>query len=149
MLQYSICFMDLWVLLDTGRLTLNARCIKRGMSMTSCCCLLLTTAEPGHLHQNTDYFHFSSIFDSNEDKNLYRENTLSNEYACCRSTIIHIVDSQPCDRWQLYHIEPSCCWVNYGEAHEIVLSLPLRLYCLMSLTPNILQGVFMTSLVSV
>ncbi len=63
--------------------------------MTSCCCLQLTTAEPGHLHQDTDYFYFSSGFDSDEDKNLYRENILSDEYACCLSTINHIVDSQP------------------------------------------------------
>jgi hypothetical protein len=28
----------------------------------------------------------------------------------------------------LYYIEPSCCWINYGEAHELVLSLPLRVY---------------------
>ncbi len=62
--------------------------------MTSCY-LQLTTAEPGCVHQDTDYFCFSSVFDSNEDKNLYRENILSNEYVCCLSTINHIVDSQP------------------------------------------------------
>ena len=39
-------------------------------------------------------FYFSSIFDSNEDKNLYRENILSNEYVCCLFTINHILDSQ-------------------------------------------------------
>ncbi len=48
----------LWVL-DAGRLMLNAKCITRGMvksKLMSCCCFLLTTAEPGHLHQETDYF---------------------------------------------------------------------------------------------
>ncbi len=37
---------------------------------------------------------FTSVYDSNEDKNLYRENILSNEYVCCLSTINHILDSQ-------------------------------------------------------
>jgi hypothetical protein len=49
MFQYSF---TLWVL-GAGRLTLNAKFITRGMvksKLTSCCCLLLTTAEPGHLH---------------------------------------------------------------------------------------------------
>ncbi len=40
-------------------------------------------------------FIFASVFDSNEDKNLYRENILLNEYVCCLSTINHILDSQP------------------------------------------------------
>jgi hypothetical protein len=40
-------------------------------------------------------FYFSSVFDSDEDKNLYRKNILSNEYVCCLSTINHILDSQP------------------------------------------------------
>ena len=39
-------------------------------------------------------FYFSSVYDSNEDKNLCRENILSNEYVCCLSTINHTVDSQ-------------------------------------------------------
>ncbi len=38
-------------------------------------------------------FSFSCVVDSNEDKNLCRENILSNEYACCLSTINHIMDS--------------------------------------------------------
>ncbi len=41
------------------------------------------------------HFYFSSVYDSNEDNNLYRENILSNEYVCCLSTINHILDSQP------------------------------------------------------
>jgi hypothetical protein len=40
-------------------------------------------------------FLLSSVYDLNEDKNLYRENILSNEYVCCLSTINHISDSQP------------------------------------------------------
>ncbi len=40
-------------------------------------------------------FYFSSVFDSDEDKNVYRENILLNEYVCCLSTINHIVVSQP------------------------------------------------------
>jgi hypothetical protein len=40
-------------------------------------------------------FLFSSVYYSNEDENLYRENILSNEYVCCLSTINHILDSQP------------------------------------------------------
>jgi hypothetical protein len=30
--------------------------------------LLLTTAEPGYLHKDTDYFYFSSVFDSDEER---------------------------------------------------------------------------------
>ncbi len=44
-------------------------------------------------------FYFSGVFDSDEDKNLYKENILSSEYARCLSTIIHVVDSQSCDHW--------------------------------------------------
>jgi hypothetical protein len=24
-----------------------------------------------------------------------------------------------CDSWQLYCVEPTYCWINYGEAHDI------------------------------
>ncbi len=54
-------------------------------------------------------------------KNLYMKNILSSEYACCLFTLVHIGDSQFCDRWYLYHIEPSCCWIKYGEAHEVII----------------------------
>ncbi len=99
--------------------TLNLGCPISKSTMTSCCCLLLTIAEPGHLHQDTDYFISLVFLTQMRKKNLYRENILSSEYACCLSTIIHIGDSQFCYNWQLYYIYPSCCWINYGEAHEV------------------------------
>jgi hypothetical protein len=45
--------------------------------LTSCCCLLLTTAEPGHLHKDTDYFYFSSVFESDEGKKTFAGKRLS------------------------------------------------------------------------
>ncbi len=44
----------------------------------------------------------------------------------------------------------SCIIMNQdGGAHELVSSLPLRVYFLMRSTPNVLQGIVMTSLVLV
>ncbi len=66
LVQHSI----LWVL-DAGQITLNAKCITKGMvksKLTSCCSLLLTTAEPGHLHQDTDSVISLVFFDSDEEK---------------------------------------------------------------------------------
>ncbi len=40
------------------------------------------------------FFYFSKVFDSDEEKNLYQENILLSEYACCLATIVHIADSQ-------------------------------------------------------
>jgi hypothetical protein len=62
---------------------------------------LLTFLPDMSSHQKLHIFigQRSSAFDSDGDKNLYRENILSSEYACCLSTIIHIVDSQSCDHW--------------------------------------------------
>jgi hypothetical protein len=51
--EYALVYHSLLWVLDAGSLTLNAKCITRGMvksKLTSYCCLLLTTAEPGHLH---------------------------------------------------------------------------------------------------
>jgi hypothetical protein len=51
--EYAPVYHSIWWVLDAGWLMLNAKCISRGMvksKLTSCCCLLLTTAEPGHLH---------------------------------------------------------------------------------------------------
>ncbi len=42
---------------------------------------VLATAEPEHLHYDTNYS--ISLVDSNKEKNLYRKNILSSEYACC------------------------------------------------------------------
>jgi hypothetical protein len=45
--------------------------------LTSCCCLLLTTAEPGHLHYDTDYFISLVFFDSVEEKKTFAGKILS------------------------------------------------------------------------
>ncbi len=45
--------------------------------LTSCCCLLLTTAEPGHLHLDTDYFISLVFFDSDEEKKTFAGKRLS------------------------------------------------------------------------
>ncbi len=50
---------------------LNAKCITKGIvksKLTSCCCILLTTAELGHLQLDTDYFISLVVFDSDEER---------------------------------------------------------------------------------
>ena len=83
----------MWVL-DAGLLTLNARCITKSMvksKLTSCYCLLLTIAEPGHLHKDTDYFISLVFLTQMRKENLCRKKDFSSEYVCC---LIY-----PCPYW--------------------------------------------------
>jgi hypothetical protein len=94
-------------------------------------------------------FYFSSAFDSDEDKSFARKIffQMSMHVAFLPSSILWTVNL-----WLLVVV---LCWTKllldqlYGKAHELVLSLPLRVYWLMRSTPNVLYGVVMTSLVLV
>ncbi len=140
MLQYSIHFVGF----DAGWLALNARCITKGMvksKLTSCCCLLLTIAEPGHLHQDTDYLISLVFLTQMRKENICRKKIVSSEYVCC---LIY-----PCPYWgqsifvtvSKYIVSNQLIAGSIMARHMIlvlVLSLLLRVYYLMMCTHNAL-----------
>ncbi len=93
MLQYSIFFYGFF-------LTLVGLCLMTNVLKEACevndIMLLFVTNNCWNQVTYTRIltFLFSSVYDSDEDKNVYRKNILSSEYVSCLSTINHILDGQ-------------------------------------------------------
>ncbi len=112
--------------------------------------LLLTTAEPGHLHYDTDYFISLVFFDSDEERKLLQvKDYLKWVWMLPYLPLPLLGTVNFCDSWLLYCVEPTYCWINHGEAHEInaCLSLPLRVYFLMRCTHNAFGESLWTALI--
>ncbi len=110
--------------------------------------LLLTTAEPGHLHYDTGYFISLLFLTQMRKKKTFAGNRLSQvSMYVALFTLALIGDSQFCDSQQLYHVEPSIdgsIMVRHMKL-ILVLSLLIRVYYLMRCTHSALWGVIMNS----
>ncbi len=136
MLQYSIRFIGFFLTLVGLRLMPNV--LKEACEVNDIMLLFVTSNcwtrsfTLGYWH-----FYFSSVYDSNEDKNFYRENIISNEYVCCLSTINHILDSQPVTVVViLYYTKLYVDQLRWGTW---TCFFTLRVYWPMSLTHNVLS----------
>jgi hypothetical protein len=87
---------------------------------TSCCCFVTNNRWLRPFALGYWLFYFSSFFVSDEErKSLQVKDCL--KWVCILPihTLAFIGDSQ--FLWQLvvYYVEPTCCWLNHGEAHEV------------------------------
>ena len=138
----------MWVL-DAGLLTLNARCITKGMvksRLTSCLLLIAKKCWTRSFALGYWLFYFSSVFDSDEERTpLQVKDCL--KWVCMLPYLPLSLLGTVNFRQSVNILCWTICWIKHGRHMILVLvmSLPLRVYYLMRCTHNALWWVIMNS----